>query len=97
MHNYLKRKLSYGKFPSPAVEWTKLVISKLVYYSLWIVLPLVVLDIVWWKVLIGFFVMHYTAGMILSLVFQLAHIVPNTEMPIPVSYTHLTLPTILLV
>ena len=33
--------------------------------------------------IIGFFVMHYTAGMILSLVFQLAHIVPNTEMPIP--------------
>ena len=83
MHNYLKRKLSYGKFPSPAVEWTKLVISKLVYYSLWIVLPLVVLDVVWWKILIGFFVMHYTAGMILSLVFQLAHIVPNTEMHIP--------------
>ena len=39
--------------------------------------------IAWWKILIGFFVMHYTAGMILSLVFQLAHIVPNTEMPVP--------------
>ena len=83
MHNYLKRKLSYGKFPSPAIEWTKLVVSKLVYYAMWIVLPLAVLDIAWWKILIGFFVMHYTAGMILSLVFQLAHIVPNTAMPIP--------------
>jgi linoleoyl-CoA desaturase len=83
MHNYLKRKLSYGKFPSPAIEWTKLVVSKLVYYAMWIVLPLAVLDIAWWKILIGFFVMHYTAGMILSLVFQLAHIVPNTAMPLP--------------
>ncbi len=83
MHNYLKRKLSYGDFPNPATEWTKLVISKLIYYSLWIVLPIAVLDIAWWKVFIGFFVMHYTAGMILSLVFQLAHIVPNTAMPIP--------------
>ncbi|MBE7628792.1 fatty acid desaturase family protein [Tenacibaculum piscium] len=83
MSSYLKRKLSYGKFPNPKVEWTKLVISKIAYYSLWIALPLLVLNIVWWKVLLGFFVMHYTAGMILSVVFQLAHVVPKTEMPLP--------------
>ena len=49
----------------------------------WIVLPILILDIAWWKVLIGFFVMHYTAGVILSTVFQLAHIVEGTDMPIP--------------
>jgi len=83
MRKYLKRKLSYGKFPNPATEWTILVITKIIYYSLWIMLPLLVLDIAWWKILIGFFVMHYTAGMILSVVFQLAHVVPNTNMPLP--------------
>ena len=83
MRNYLKRKLSYGEFPNPAKEWTVLIITKIIYYLLWIVLPLLVLDIAWWKVLIGFFVMHYTAGMILSVVFQLAHVVPKTEMPLP--------------
>ncbi len=83
MHRYLKRKLSYGKFPDPTTEWTKLIISKTAYYALWVVLPIAVLDVAWWKVLIGFFVMHYTAGVILSLVFQLAHIVPKTETPAP--------------
>jgi linoleoyl-CoA desaturase len=83
MNNYLKRKLSYGKFPNPATEWTKLIISKIVYYAIWIVLPILVLDIAWWKIFIGFFVMHYTAGMILSIVFQLAHVVPKTNMPLP--------------
>ena len=83
MHKYLKRKLSYGKFPNPATEWTTLIVTKIIYYLLWIVLPLLVLDIAWWKVLIGFFVMHYTAGIILSVVFQLAHIVPMAEMPLP--------------
>ena len=83
MRRYLKRKLSYGKFPNPATEWTKLVISKILYYSLWLVLPILVMDIVWLKVLVGFFVMHYVAGMNLSIIFQLAHIVPNTEMPLP--------------
>jgi linoleoyl-CoA desaturase len=42
-----------------------------------------IMDIPWWQVLIGFFIMHYTAGMILSVVFQLAHVMPNTEMPQP--------------
>ncbi|MHB1105651.1 MAG: fatty acid desaturase family protein [Lutibacter sp.] len=83
MHKYLKRKLSYGKFPNPATEWTTLIVTKIIYYLLWIVLPLLLLDIAWWKVLIGFFVMHYTAGIILSIVFQLAHIVPMAEMPLP--------------
>lgn len=83
MHTYLKRKLSYGKFPNPTKEWTVLVITKLLYYLLWIVLPLLVLDIAWYKVLLGFFIMHYTAGIILSVVFQLAHVVPVTEMPSP--------------
>ena len=83
MRSYLKRKLSYGTFPNPTTEWTKLVISKVVYYLLWIVLPIALLDIAWWKVLVGFFIMHYTAGIILSFVFQLAHIVPATKMPEP--------------
>ncbi len=83
MRKYLKRKLSYGKFPNPATEWTTLIVTKLIYYFMWIVLPIMVLDIAWWKVLIGFFVMHYTAGIILSVVFQLAHIVPVAEMPLP--------------
>ncbi|WP_298554804.1 acyl-CoA desaturase [uncultured Algibacter sp.] len=81
-YNYLKRKLAYGKLPHPATQWTKLIIGKIVYYSLWVVLPLS-LGFAWWEVLIGFIVMHYTAGIILSVVFQLAHVMPNTEMPLP--------------
>ena len=83
MHRYLKKKLSYGKFPNPAVEWTKLVITKLAYYSFWLILPLFVVEAAWWQIIIAFFVMHYTAGIILSFVFQLAHIVPTTETPKP--------------
>jgi len=83
MHDYLKRKLSYGEFPNPTKEWTILIATKLGYYALWVVLPLLVLDISWWKVVLGFFIMHYTAGIILSIIFQLAHVVPITDMPIP--------------
>ncbi|MBK9223525.1 MAG: fatty acid desaturase [Flavobacterium sp.] len=82
MRAYLKRKLSYGEAKSSKFLWTTLVITKLIYFSVWIVLPIVI-GIAWWKVLIGFFVMHYTAGLILSVVFQLAHVVEETENPKP--------------
>jgi linoleoyl-CoA desaturase len=83
MRSYLKRKLSYGEFQKPAKQWTILAITKVLYFSIWLVIPIVVLDIAWWQILIGFFVMHYTAGLILSVVFQLAHVVDYTENPIP--------------
>lgn len=81
-YKYLKRKLSYGKAPNPVTQWTKLIIAKIVYYSLWIALPLYA-GYSWSQVLTGFFIMHYTAGIILSVVFQLAHVMPNTDMPLP--------------
>ena len=82
MRSYLKRKLSYGEAKSPKFLWTTLIITKVIYVSIWIVLPIVI-GITWWKVLIGFFLMHYTAGLILSVVFQLAHVVDETTNPVP--------------
>ena len=83
MKRFMKKKLSHGKFPNPFVNWTKLLISKILYFLFWIFIPILVFNIVWWKVLISFIVMHYTAGLILSLVFQLAHIMDEADMPLP--------------
>jgi len=83
MYQYTKRKLSYGKMPNPIANWTTLAITKALYFSIWIVLPILFFDIPWWYVLIGFFIMHYTAGLILSVVFQLAHIIEDAETPLP--------------
>lgn len=82
MRNYLKRKLSYGEEKSPKILWTTLIITKIIYVAIWIVMPIIV-GVTWWKVLVGFFVMHYTAGLILSIVFQLAHVVDETTNPVP--------------
>ncbi len=81
--NYLKRKLSFGKFPKPSVQWSILVITKIIYFSIWLVIPILFFDIAWWKILIGFFIMHYVAGLILSVIFQLAHVVEEANMPLP--------------
>jgi linoleoyl-CoA desaturase len=80
--SYSKRKLFYGEPKSKTSLWTTLIITKTIYVLIWILLPMII-GIVWWQVLVGFFVMHYTAGLILSVVFQLAHIVDETTNPVP--------------
>jgi len=80
MKRYTKRKLSYLNSKRPSLQWTGLYISKILYFSIWIVLPILLIDAPWWTVIIGFVVMHYTAGIILSLIFQLAHVVEDAEM-----------------
>jgi linoleoyl-CoA desaturase len=55
---------------------------KLFYYTWSIVIPLLVLDVAWWQFLIGYVAMHLTAGAILGIVFQLAHVVEDTEQPL---------------
>lgn len=83
MYRYTKRKLSYGKFPNPVLNWTKLLIAKIIYVTIWIAIPMIFLEVPWYKILIGFFVMHYVAGLILSIVFQLAHIIDHADTPVP--------------
>lgn len=83
LKRYLKRGLTYKNVLSPTREWFRLVIAKINYWFIWIVAPIFIFDLVWYKVVIGFCVMHYVSGLILSLVFQLAHIVEDTTNPLP--------------
>lgn len=83
MYRYMKRKLYYGKLPNPVTNWSTLVITKVIYLTIWIILPLILVNIPWWQVLLGFFTMHYVAGVILSVIFQLAHIVDHADTPLP--------------
>lgn len=58
---------------------------KAVYYSLFIVIPWIQLGFQDW--IIGYLIFSLTAGLILSLVFQLAHTVEETAFPIPDVFT----------
>jgi len=67
----------------PKMEYFNLFFAKGVYYFLFIVLPLLVLDITWWQFMIGFLALHVAQGLTMGLVFQLAHVVEGTEFPMP--------------
>lgn len=65
----------YQNIRHPRSEIVKLLVMKVVYYGYTIVLPLVWLDIPLWQFVVGLLAMHLTAGVILGVVFQLAHVV----------------------
>jgi linoleoyl-CoA desaturase len=73
----------YDNSVHPKGEVFNLFFFKAVYYFLFIVLPLWLVNITWWQFLIGFVVMHLSEGLVLGLVFQLAHVVEGTDFPLP--------------
>lgn len=68
---------------SPRLEMFNLIGAKLIYFFVIIGLPLLLSDFSWWQILLGFAILHVTAGMIMSTIFQMAHVVEETEQVLP--------------
>lgn len=66
-----------------SIEILKLIISKTIYLLIILGLPMMFSSFSWWQILIGFAIMHITAGMIMSTIFQMAHVVEGAEQPMP--------------
>ena len=60
----------------------ELIIDKLVYYAVIVALPIIFMDITWWQTILMIVMMHFVAGLILSTIFQLAHVIPETNFPV---------------
>jgi len=67
----------------PRKELVLLILTKIGYIFFIGVLPLSVLNITFGQWFLGFLVMHFIAGIILSTVFQLAHVVEGVAQPTP--------------
>lgn len=62
---------------------TEIILSKVLYFSVFLVLPLILASTPWWGTLLGFLVMHYICGLILAMIFQPAHVVPTSNYMLP--------------
>jgi linoleoyl-CoA desaturase len=58
---------------------TELVINKALYFTAFLVIPLIFMPFAWWQVVIGFVAMHFVCGLTLALIFQSAHVLEETE------------------
>jgi linoleoyl-CoA desaturase len=80
---YSKRGLTKASRLSTPLQFVLLALFKLFYLAYIIALPLLLTDMQWWHVLIGFTGMHFIAGFILSAIFLCAHIVEQANHPVP--------------
>ncbi len=61
----------------------ELSIYKVIYYGYVLVLPIIFSGMPWQSVILGFLILHAVAGLGLSCIFQLAHVLESSEFPLP--------------
>lgn len=83
----LNRYAKNGVNPNSKSENVKfclqIIFNKLVYFFIALFAPIYFFHVPAWEMITGFLVMHFIAGVILSVVFQLAHTVEGTTHPMP--------------
>ena len=62
---------------------------KIVYYSYILGLPALLLPVPFWIILAGFVAMHLVSGLVLSIIFQTAHVMPDNTYPLPDADGHM--------
>ncbi|SIT93681.1 fatty acid desaturase family protein [Pontibacter indicus] len=80
---YIKSGVNANSKSANAVAFSKIVAFKILYFFSLLVAPTLIFGIPFWEVLLGFLLMHFVTGIILSTVFQLAHTVEGTSHPLP--------------
>lgn len=62
-------------------ELFRMITHKVAYYFMFIALPIMVLNVAWYHVLLGFVIMHFSMGLTIALIFQLSHISEDLAFP----------------
>lgn len=68
-----EEKTTYGK------AFFQVLALKIGYLAFTLALPMYLVAVQWWVTLLGFLLMHFICGLILSLIFQPAHVLSETE------------------
>jgi linoleoyl-CoA desaturase len=83
LRKYSKAGITEQQGASPKKEMVKMAFIKAGYLSIFVGLPILFSVFSGWMVLAGFLLMHLVAGMFLSTVFQMAHLVEEAKQPLP--------------
>jgi linoleoyl-CoA desaturase len=83
MATFNKKGFAMQQNRNPTMVYLKMILIKVLYFAITIGLPIHFSPFSWWQVLIGFFIMHWTTGLILVTVFQLTHVVDGLKQPVP--------------
>ncbi len=76
---YNKNNLLAGQGVTLKKAAIQVIFNKTWYLVLTIVMPMILLELPWWQILMGFLLMQFICGLILTCIFQLAHVIEETE------------------
>ena len=74
---------NYTHKKHPVSEYYILFLSKAVYFTIFLVIPLVFIKAAWWQILTGFVALQLIEGLTMAVIFMLAHVVEETNYPLP--------------
>jgi len=83
LFNYNKEKVPLSNNKSFGQHLATLIFSKVIYYAIFMFIPMLVLPFAWYWIIVFFLAMHFTSGFILTIIFQTAHVVPTSVYPLP--------------
>lgn len=79
LNRYRKKELLEGQRTTYKKMMINIITTKVVYVTLFIVLPLVFIATPIWITILGFILMHFICGLVLALIFQPAHVIEETS------------------
>jgi linoleoyl-CoA desaturase len=77
--NFRKRGLNRSQGKKKVMEFSEIILFKILYVLYTVVVPMLVLDIALWQALVGLMTIHFVSGLVLSVIFQLAHVVDKLD------------------
>ncbi len=83
LNSYNKRGLLEKQGVSYRKALLSVFISKLIYVSYTLVVPILFSGAAWWIIVVGFIIMHVVAGFSMGIVFQPAHLTEEVIFPLP--------------
>lgn len=81
--NRYRKKGFFSKKNEFKTELTKLIGWKIFYYTYALILPILIVPLAPWIIVLAFLSMHFMTGILISIVFQVAHITPSVAFPLP--------------
>jgi len=80
---YAKQKTKLHAKNSLPVLFADLIVSKAIYYAIILVIPLLTMESSWYAIVLYFLLMQFVAGLFLGIIFQTAHVMPDSEFNLP--------------
>ena len=79
------KKQKYGNTVKhhPGKEYQILIVSKIIYLFYALIIPLMVIDLAWWKILFGFMLVHLIMGLFLAMILIPVHVLDDSDFPEP--------------